>query len=171
MPNFIGPDRGTIEHTKNTISSFSGKTRVRPAYLNYIDIVGTQSRLGDQSGQLNEWKEMEKVISQGSVLNLWCTLCAHRWDRMPNEYLRKGGNKLQARWPGRSFWDKRISKATPMPPGSQVLDARVAGYVVEAAIPRFISREGTLTDNDWAVEDRIVDDNGSMLTHKSDNGG
>lgn len=58
-----------------------------------------------------------------------------------------------------------------MPPGSQVLDARVAGYVVEAAIPRFISREGTLTENDWAVEDRLVNDNGSMLTHKSDNGG
>jgi hypothetical protein len=47
MPNFIGPDRGTVEHSKNVLSSFDGKTRVRPAYLNYIDIVGTQSRLGD----------------------------------------------------------------------------------------------------------------------------
>lgn len=47
MPKFIGPDRGTIEHTKNTLSSFTGKSKVRPSYLNYIDIVGTQSRLGD----------------------------------------------------------------------------------------------------------------------------
>jgi len=90
MPKFIGPDRGTVEHSKNVLSSFTGKSRVRPAYLNYIDIVGTQSRLGDQSGQKNEWKSIEKVISQGSVLNLWCTLCAHQWDRMPNEYLRDG---------------------------------------------------------------------------------
>lgn len=43
---------------------------------------------------------------------------------------------------------------------------------MEAAIPRFISREGTISgENDWAIEDRIVDDNGSMLTHKSDNDG
>jgi len=56
-----------------------------------------------------------------------------------------------------------------MPPGAQVLKARIAGYVVEAAIPRFISREGNLVaQNDWGISDRLVDDDGSMLTHKED---
>jgi hypothetical protein len=41
MPLFIGPDRDTVLHTTNTITSFNGKRAPRPNYLNYIDIVGT----------------------------------------------------------------------------------------------------------------------------------
>jgi len=47
LPKLIGPDRATVLHTTNTLSSFDGSENPRPSYLNWIDMVGTQSRGSD----------------------------------------------------------------------------------------------------------------------------
>jgi hypothetical protein len=73
-----------VQHTTNVIKSFTGETQTRPKYLNYIDIVGTQSRLGDMTSQSDFWEDLVETVDDGSVLNIWCTMCANDWNRLPN---------------------------------------------------------------------------------------
>jgi hypothetical protein len=111
-PKIIGPDRGRVVHTTNTITSFVGESQTRPKYLNYIDIVGTQSRLGDTTSQNLYWDELVAAVDNGSVLNIWCTMCSNEWDRMPSDYLKldkpedeSDSLRLRARYAGRNYWE------------------------------------------------------------------
>lgn len=70
-----------------------------------------------------------------------------------------------SRFAGRNYWDERERTRPPMAPAAQVLNYRIQGYVVEAALPRFVDKEGAVNlEKDWAVNDRIVDSDGSPST-------
>lgn len=64
-PILIGPDRGTVQHTINTIKSYSPsmpteKKAVRPDYRQYVDIVGTQARYVDNTATADNYLKLTK---------------------------------------------------------------------------------------------------------------
>jgi hypothetical protein len=144
LPRIIGPDRDRLEHSLNVLKSFRGKSKTRPRYISYVDIIGTQSSNGDYTSQLEGWESLVKTVNDGSVLNVWCSMCCHEWDRVANVLLRKNSNekcdgsspavrrsdisesrnffvkkRLMARNKKKSYWTDRERCAEPMPPGSQ----------------------------------------------------
>ena len=47
-PLILGPDRRTVQHTANTLSSYKpSENLLRSDYRSYVDIVGTQARYMD----------------------------------------------------------------------------------------------------------------------------
>jgi len=52
----------------------------------------------------------------------------------------------------KKYWGK------PQPPASQALAGGLTGYVAEAAVPRFVSKNGNLnTDRDWTTGEKMID--------------
>jgi hypothetical protein len=59
-PILIGPDRGTVQHTLNTVESYSTslpteKRAIRRDYRKLVDIVGTQARYADDTARLDNY--------------------------------------------------------------------------------------------------------------------
>lgn len=77
-PKIIGPDRATLIHSMNVLNSFSGSVAyIRPAYEDYIDIFGSQSRYIDSTATKTNYL----ALSNNGVNNAWCTMCSQEWYR------------------------------------------------------------------------------------------
>jgi len=77
-PQIIGPDKASIRHTLNVLSSFGGgATYIRPDYSSYVDILGSQSRYVDSTATMHNFNE----LSNNGLTNAWCTMCSQEWYR------------------------------------------------------------------------------------------
>ena len=86
-PQFIGPDRSTVQHTINVFESYGihlpYEPNVRPTYRDFVDIVGTQARYVDDSARSTNYF----TLTNGQPKAVWCTLCSQEWDRVINQPL------------------------------------------------------------------------------------
>ena len=83
-PKIIGPDRASVSHTMNVLSSFgASSTYIRPYYESYIDIIGTQSRYVDSTATMHNYN----ALSNNSLRNAWCTMCSQEWYRQVEQPL------------------------------------------------------------------------------------
>lgn len=81
LPKLIGPDRSTINHSKNVLATFDGTTVPRPLYWKNIDIIGTQSHAFDLSSTKDGYKDMNKAIKHMGR-DLWLTMSMQEWNRV-----------------------------------------------------------------------------------------
>ncbi len=87
-PQFIGPDRSTVQHTINVLESYgfslyTEKRAVRREYRKSVDIVGTQARYVDDSARSTNYL----TLTNGQPMAVWCTLCSQEWDRVIDQPL------------------------------------------------------------------------------------
>ena len=76
-PQVIGPDRASVLHTSNVLTSFSGSALyIRPDYRAEVDIVGTQARFDNSATNINFNK-----LSGDGLEPAWCTMCSQEWYR------------------------------------------------------------------------------------------
>ena len=80
-PKVIGPDRATVNHTKNVLLSFNGNVSyIRPEYRPLIDIIGTHATYVDPSATSYNFNE----LSSNGMASAWCTMCSQEWYRELN---------------------------------------------------------------------------------------
>ena len=65
------------------MESYTGRQDyIRPGYLNTVDIIGTQSRYGDQTSTKENY---ETLTHQGTLdKQVWCTMCSQEFTREIN---------------------------------------------------------------------------------------
>ena len=121
------------------LNSFDGElTEVRPDYRLAIDIIGTQARYGDQTA-VAEW--YDQLYGNTTAYLVMCTMCSQEWNR---EKGMSFGYGLSASKVPNGYWaNYKKYWGEPQPPASQALVAGLAGYVAEAAVPRFVSKNGS----------------------------
>ena len=121
-PQIIGPDRGTVQHTVNVFSSFKEDVSyIRPDYKAYVDIIGTQSSLGDATAR----EENYKLLSGEGLEAAWCTMCGQEWSRVVDKTLGYGdseGNRLRGARAPVGYWASYEEHwGMAQPPANQIL--------------------------------------------------
>ena len=155
-PKLIGPDRATVQHTINLLESYSGaQDYIRPGYLDFVDIVGTQSRYNDKTAVRGSFRELTQDGT--STTQVFCTMCSQEWYRQVNMPLA-GEAPYNGRQTYTSFWEGYSKyRGEAQAPANQALLAGLTGYVAEAAVPRFIDRFGKQnTARMWNQNDLMV---------------
>ena len=118
IPPLIGPDRATLQHSKNTIESFDGEAIVRPDYRSYVDILGFQAKGHDISATEENANDLVMNFLGESV---WCTACDQEWYRnapadeaLPDE----SAERLRAEKVDDGFWTFYEQNTPLMTPAS-----------------------------------------------------
>lgn len=91
-------------------------------------------------------------------------MCSQEWYR--EKEMPFGYGQLSASRVPTGYWaNYKKYWGAPQPPASQALEAGLSGYVAEAAVPRFVSKIGSLNrDRNWAAGD----ENGDFMVDTND---
>ena len=83
---------------------------------------------------------------------IFCSLGSQEWYRRKEMTLGYSEFGLQYSRVPNGFWTNyKKYWGEPQPPASQILEAGLTGYVAEAAVPRFVSKNGNVNgDRNWA---------------------
>lgn len=102
---------------------------------------------------------------------IFCSLGSQEWYRRKEMTLGYSEFGLQYSRVPNGFWTNyKKYWGEPQPPASQILEAGLTGYVAEAAVPRFVSKNGNVNgDRNWAEgeakKEKMVDTDGYRQTY------